>query len=39
VSAIFDSELAVEELTQDAYDRVLAYLGSRYGTTVTAEAG
>jgi hypothetical protein len=37
-SEVFDAELAVEELTQDAYDRVIAYLQSRYGSAVATEA-
>jgi hypothetical protein len=31
-SALFDAELAIEELTQDAYDRVVDYLRARYGS-------
>jgi hypothetical protein len=30
--SLFDAELQAEQLTQDAYDRALSYLQSRYGS-------
>lgn len=38
LSTRFDDELASEELGQDAYDRVLAYLAQRYGSAASEEA-
>lgn len=37
-AALFDGEIQIEELEQAAYDRVIAYLGSRYGSPVEAAA-
>jgi hypothetical protein len=38
VASLFDAELVAEVLDQAAYDRVLSYLQSRYGSAPEAEA-
>lgn len=37
-SLLFDAELGNEELDQAAYDRIVAYLGSRYGSPLEVAA-
>ncbi len=37
-AGLFDAEIAIEELDQSGYDRVIAYLGARYGSPVEAAA-